>query len=122
MKLKRLDDITPIDGLQIGLAVLLAYLAHRYAAGVDALAVASAWTFAAAFIATALVRFTPRAELQDIATLSLGIGALVAPFALGFADIAGAKGPHLKIGIVVLVFATLQLAMRSTEGGRAEGA
>ncbi len=122
MRLKRLAEFTPLDGLQVGLALMLAYWAHRYAAGLDVLAVASAWTFAAAFILTALVRLTSRPERLDVATLALGIGALAAPFVLGFADIAGAKAPHLKIGIVAVIFAGLHMATRFSDGGRTENA
>lgn len=122
MRLKRLAEFTPLDGLQVGLALMLAYWAYRYAGGLDALAVASAWTFAAAFIATALVRLTSRPERLDVATLALGIGALLAPFLLGFADIAGAKAPHLKLGIVAVVFAVLHMATRFSAGGRPESA
>lgn len=111
MRLKRLVEITPLDGFQVGLALMLAYWGHHHAVGYDPLAVASAWAFAAAFIVTALVRLTPRTLTQDVGTLALALAALAAPFALGFTDIAGAKAPHVKIGIVVAILTGLRMAV-----------
>jgi hypothetical protein len=120
MRLKRGSELTAIDALQAVLACLLIYWTHRYAGGgIDPLAVVSGSLIGFGFLVTAFARVGADPAGQDVAVLVLGLGALLSPFLLGFADVSGAKGMHVKVGLVLLFTAVLGMAARYLDPPRA---
>src|SRR3712207_6891783 len=99
MSLKSWNELTPIDAIQAGLALLLIYWTRHYAGGgIDTPAVVSAGLLGFGLFVTALARVARDPAIQDVVVLALGGAALLAPLALGFADVSGAKGMHVKVG------------------------
>jgi hypothetical protein len=117
MLLKSRAELTPLDAFQAGLALLLIYWGARYALGTDPLAVASAVLLGLLLLASAFARLGRDPSLHDRAVLGIGLAAL-APLLLGFGDVTGAAGMHVKAGIAVVTMALLRMAVRDFSGGR----
>jgi hypothetical protein len=118
MLLKSRAELTPLDAFQAGLALLLMYWGARYALGTDPLAVASAVLLGLLLLASAFARLGRDPSLHDRAVLGIGLAALLAPPLLGFGDVTGAAGMHVKAGIAVVTMALLRMAVRDFSGGR----
>ena len=69
----------------------------------------NAWIMGALIALVAIAALAAFAEWEEWINLLLGLWVLAAPWALAFADNAGATGNHVVVGIVVAVLAAIEL-------------
>lgn len=108
-KMDRKTEDRVVDFINAALGVIL--LLTPWIAGF-ASTTAAAWNAGlvgaaiAALAAGALVAF---AEWEEWANLILGVWAIVAPWALGFASVASALYAHVVVGVIVAALAAVEL-------------
>lgn len=111
MKLQ-LDDLKNTYAFDIGKAVIGVGLALTPwllgFAGVIA-AAANAWIIGAAMTLIALAAMYWSGAWAPWVQLVLGLWAIIAPYALGFAALTAALGAHIVAGILVAVIALVEL-------------
>ena len=103
------DPKRPQDWINLVLAALL--LVSPWVLGFEMERVAAWHACIAAIVIAgfALAALTAFAEWEEWINLALGIWVAIAPWALGFADIANATWAHLVLGLLVAAAAAWEL-------------
>lgn len=100
-------NLFDIANIVVGLGLLLSpwylgYVSEPHAA-------ANAWIVGAAAVliaATALFAFH---QVEDWASLAIGLWAVLSPWLLGFADLSSATTAHVLAGLIIAILAAMRL-------------
>ena len=102
---------TAIDLVNVLLGLCLALAPWALGFTGETAATRNAWIVGAAIALIALGALFAFREWEEWVNLALGVWAILAPWLLGFAAVAGAMYAHVIIGLIVGVLAALDLWM-----------
>ena len=108
---KRRTEKTTIDVVNFVLGACLASAPWVLGFTGQTAAAWNAWVVGAAVAFVAVDALANLTEWEEWANMALGIWAILAPWLLGFAEVAQAMYAHLFIGLIVTVLAAVDLWM-----------